>query len=158
MDASRRDLIAAGTLLAALGAGRAGAQTSAAPPGLLEVLHVHADADGISRARRVRVYGNKPLPAVQIIAGSIGPGLTRWGTAPNRRFSVNMTGDIDVELADGTRHRVGKGDLVFIEDQHGKGHRSHMLTPVANLFIIVPDDFDLLAWAGEPPDGDAPAG
>jgi hypothetical protein len=26
-----------------------------------------------------------------------------------------------------------------------------MLTPIANLFLIVPDDFDLLAWAGEPP-------
>ena len=74
----------------------------------------------------------------------------------NRVAFVNRGGfqQIDrfssVELGDGTHHKIGKGDLVFIEDQGGKGHRSHMLTPIANLFLIVPDDFDLLAWAGQP--------
>jgi len=152
MQTSRRDLIAMGTVLtAALAAGRSTAQISAAPAGLMEVLHVYSGADGISHARRVPVYGSKPLPVVEIIAGSIGTGVTAWGTAPKKRFSINITGDIDVELADGTHHRIGKGDLVFIEDQGGKGHRSTMLTPVANLFMVVPDDFDLLAWAGKPP-------
>lgn len=153
METSRRDLMTAGALVAMLAPQGAEAQTMRAPPGLLEVLHVYADADGISRARRVRVHGNKPIPVETVLAGSIGPGRTHWGTPPNKRFSINITGDIDVELTDGTRHRIGKGDLVFIEDQRGKGHRSNMLTPVANLFLIVPDDFDLLAWAGEPAAG-----
>jgi hypothetical protein len=151
MDPSRRDVLAASALLAGFSATAAGARMTKAPEGLMEVLHVHAGADGISRARRVRVYGARPIPVVEVIAGSIGTGLTPWGTAPRKRFSINTTGDLEVELADGTRHRIGKGDLVFIDDQHGKGHRSHMLTPIANLFLIVPDDFDLLAWAGEPP-------
>jgi len=116
----------------------------------MEVLHVYTGPDGLSRAKRVKVYGNKPLPVVQILAGSIGTGLTEWGTAPKKRFSINTSGDLDVELGDGSHHRIGKGDLVFIEDQGGKGHRSHMLTPIANLFIVVPDDFDLEAWAGKP--------
>lgn len=151
METSRRDLLAAGTVLSALVATGGRAEISPSPSDLMEVLHIYTGADGISRARRVRVYGNKPLPVVQIMAGSIGTGLTQWGTAPQKRFSINTSGDLDVELGDGTHHKIGKGDLVFIEDQGGKGHRSHMLTPVANLFIIVPDDFDLLAWAGEPP-------
>jgi len=150
MQTSRRDLLAAGTILTALAATSAGAQIRQAPPGLMEVLHVYSGQDGISRARRVKVYGNKPLPVVEIVAGSIGTGLTGWGTAAKKRFSINTSGDIDVELGDGSHHRIGKGDLVFIEDQGGKGHRSNMLSPVANLFIIVPDDFDLLAWAGKP--------
>jgi hypothetical protein len=153
METSRRDLIAAGTVLAALGATGASAAPSKAPPGLMEILHVYSDANGISHARRVRVYGNKALPVTAVMAGSIGVGLTEWGTAANKRFSVNMTGDLDVELGDGTHHRVGKGDLVFIEDQGGRGHRSHMLTPIANLFLLVPDDFDLLTWAGKPEAG-----
>lgn len=150
METSRRDLIALGTIAAAFAATGAEAATSSPPPGLLEILHVYADADGVSHARRVRVHGNKALPVTGILAGSIGAGLTEWGTAPNRRFSINITGDLEVELGDGTRHRIGKGDLVFIEDQGGRGHRSHMLTPVANLFILVPDEFDLLEWAGKP--------
>ncbi|MGF7170672.1 hypothetical protein FHS91_002358 [Sphingobium xanthum] len=150
METSRRDLLAAGTILTALMTTGAEAAPAPPPPGLMEVLHVYSDAEGVSHARRVRVYGNKPIPVTQIVAGSIGPGLTQWGTASNKRFSINVTGDLDVELGDGTHHRIGKGDLVFIEDQGGRGHRSHMLTAIANLFIMVPDDFDLRAWAGKP--------
>ncbi|MBN8819806.1 MAG: hypothetical protein J0I80_13930 [Sphingomonas sp.] len=150
METSRRELIAAGTLVAAFAATGSGAQIARAPDGLMSVLHIYSGPDGISRARRVPVHGNKTIPIVEVMAGSIGPGLTPWGTAPQKRFSINTTGDLDVELADGTHHRIGKGDLVFIDDQGGKGHRSHMLTPVANLFLIVPDDFDLIAWAGKP--------
>lgn len=150
METSRRELIAAGTALAAFAATRADAAISQAPAGLMEVLHVYSGPDGISRAKRVKVYGNKPLPVVQILAGSIGPGASEWGTAPKKRFSINTSGNLDVELGDGSHHRIGKGDLVFIEDQGGRGHRSHMLTPIANLFIVVPDDFDLEAWAGKP--------
>lgn len=153
METSRRDLIAAGAVLTALGAVSSNAAPSRPPAGLMEVLHVYSDADGVSHARRVRVYGNKALPVTGVMAGSIGAGLTEWGTAPNKRFSVNMVGDLEVELGDGSRHRIGKGDLVFIEDQGGRGHRSHMLTPIANLFLLVPDDFDLLAWAGKSDQG-----
>ncbi len=151
METSRRDLMAMGVALTALAAGRSQAQIGAAPPGLMEVLHVYSGADGITHARKVRVYGNKPLPVVEVQAGSIGTGTSNWGSAPKKRFSINTAGNLDVELADGTHHQIGKGDLVFIEDQGGKGHRSTMLTPVANLFLVVPDDFDFLAWAGKPP-------
>lgn len=150
METSRRELIAAGTFVAAFAATGSGAQIARAPDSLMSVLHIYSGPDGISRARRVAVHGNKAIPIVEVMAGSIGPGLTPWGTAPQKRFSINTTGDLDVELADGTHHRIGKGDLVFIDDQGGKGHRSHMLTPVANLFLIVPDDFDLVTWAGKP--------
>lgn len=159
METSRRDLLAAGTVLTALSAAASAAGASAAPaappPGIMEVLHVYSDAEGISHARKVRVFGNKTIPVQSIAAGSIGEGVSHWGSAPNKRFSINTTGDIEVELGDGTRHRVGKGDLVFIEDMVGTGHRSHFLTPVANLFLIVDDDFDLLEWAGEAGDANS---
>lgn len=149
MDASRRTAIAGGFLLAALIGSNASAAPAPAPPGLMEVLHIYADAEGVSHGRRVTVQSSNPEIPVQSIAyGSIGAGTTHWGSAPTKRFSINTIGDIEVELGDGTRHRVGKGDLVFIEDMVGTGHRSHFLTPVANLFIIVAEDFDFELWAG----------
>ncbi len=147
METSRRELMVAGTLLGALGVTAAKGAPAAPPDGMMEVLHVYPDAEGVSHARRVRVFGNKAIPVQSVSAGSIGVGVSHWGSAPNKRFSINTAGELDVELGDGTRHRVGKGDLVFIEDIVGTGHRSHFLTPVANLFLIVPDDFDLLQWA-----------
>ncbi len=149
MDASRRTALAGGALLAALIGSKATAAPSPAPPGLMEVLHIYADAEGISHGRRVTVKSsNAAIPVQSIAYGSIGAGITHWGSAPTKRFSINTVGDIEVELGDGTRHRVGKGDLVFIEDMIGTGHRSHFLTPVANLFIIVAEDFDFELWAG----------
>lgn len=149
MDASRRTALAGGAILAALIGTGAAAAPAPAPPGLKEVLHIYADAEGISHGRRVVVKSaNAEIPVQSIAYGSIGAGITHWGSAPTKRFSINTVGDIEVELGDGTRHHVGKGDLVFIEDTVGTGHRSHFLTPVANLFIIVAEDFDFDLWAG----------
>ena len=50
---------------------------------------------------------------------------------------------------------IEAGDLVYLEDRTGKGHITRLLTPVANIFIRMEDDFDLLAWAAAaPPSGD----
>ena len=154
MDANRRELLVAGTMLGALMAGSARAATPAmAPPGLMEILHVSVGPDGKSRARRVAVQGRPgPLPVKEIQVGTIGPGSApAFGVTPSKRFSINVTGDIEAELGDGSRHRIGKGDLVYLEDLSGTGHRTHFLTPVANLYIFMEDDFDFLAWAGEEP-------
>lgn len=149
METSRRTALAGGVLLAALMGTGAAAAPAPPPPGLMEVLHIYADEDGISHGRRVVLKSsNLAIPVQSIAYGSIGAGVTHWGSAPTKRFSINTIGDIEVELGDGTRHRIGKGDLVFIEDRAGTGHRSHFLTPVANLFIIVADDFDFDLWAG----------
>lgn len=149
MNASRRAALAVVAMIAALFGTGAAAAPAAPPPGIKEVLHIYSDAEGISHGRRVTVKSaNAEIPVQSIVYGSIGPGLTHWGSAPTKRFSINTVGDIEVELGDGTRHRIGKGDLVFIEDTTGTGHRSNFLTPVANLFIIVAEDFDFELWAG----------
>lgn len=156
METSRRDLIAAGSMLTALmaaGAGSAaGAAPDPAPPGLAEVFHVHVGMDGKSQAKRVKIHGSmKPIPVKEMLFGAIGAGDGRWGNVPSKRFSVNVVGDLQVTLGDGTQHRLGKGDLVYLEDLTGTGHFTQFLTPVANLYIMVADDFDLEEWASSPP-------
>ena len=43
------------------------------------------------------------------------------------------------------------GLRLFLEDRTGKGHITRLLTPVANIFIRMEDDFDFLAWAAAEP-------
>ncbi len=69
-----------------------------------------------------------------------------WHNAPRKQFAINMTGELEVELTDGTRRKIGS-DLVFLEDTTGKGHITRALGPITNVFIHVPDDFDVVAWA-----------
>jgi hypothetical protein len=122
------------------------------PSGIMEVIHIYAGADGVSHVSRVKVVGSpKPLPADAVIATSIAQGTEDWHQAPAKTFTINVIGDIEGEVGDGTRVKIGKGDLVYLEDMTGKGHVTRLLTPVANLFIRMKPDFDFLKWASEEP-------
>ncbi len=161
MQTDRRTVLAAGTVLTTMMAAGARAQGQAAEPphepakgpsGIMEVIHIYAGADGVSHVNRVRVLGSpKPLPIDSVIASSIAQGTEDWHRAPAKTFTINVIGDIEGEVGDGTRVKIGKGDLVYLEDLTGKGHVTRLLTPVANLFIRMKPDFDFLKWASEPP-------
>ena len=160
MLTDRRTAIAAGAALTTLIATGACAQEgdsptadpATGPSGLMEVIHVFADEDGVSHVNRVKVTGSpKPLPAHSVVTTSIAQGTEDWHVAPAKTFTINVVGDIEGEVGDGTRVKIGKGDLVYLEDLTGKGHVTRLLTPVANLFIRMKPDFDFLAWANAAP-------
>jgi hypothetical protein len=156
MQTDRRTLLTAGTVLTTLAVTGARAadtplEPAKGPSGIMEVIHVFAGADGVSHVNRVKVVGSpKELPIDSVIASSIAQGVEDWHRAPAKTFTINVVGDIEAEVSDGTRVRIGKGDLVYLEDLTGKGHVTRLLTPVANLFIRMKPDFDFLKWASEP--------
>ena len=156
METDRRTVLAAGAgLTTMLAAGAQGAdpphEPAKGPSGIIEVIHVYADENGVSHVGRVKVVGSpKELPIDSVIASSIAQGVEDWHRAPAKTFTINVVGDIEAEVSDGTRVKIGKGDLVYLEDLTGKGHVTRLLTPVANLFIRMKPDFDFLKWASEP--------
>jgi hypothetical protein len=170
MDTDRRTVIASGAALSALFAAGACAQEGSdtpetsptanpatGPSGLMEVIRVWSDGDGVSHVERVKVMGSpKDLPVDSVSLTSIAQGTEDWHIAPAKIFTINVVGDIEAEVSDGTRVQIGKGDLVYLEDRTGMGHVTRLLTPVANIFLRMKDDFDFLAWAAAEPDG-APA-
>ena len=56
--------------------------------------------------------------------------------APRRRWMSMLSGQIDIELADGTVHSFGPNDLRLWEDVTGKGHRTRF--PVSSVSISMP--------------------
>jgi hypothetical protein len=62
-------------------------------------------------------------------------------------FSISLSGEIEVEVSGGKRHAVHTGDIVFLEDLHGQGHITRIMSPVSNIFIRVADGFDIVAWS-----------
>ena len=157
MKIDRRTVLAAGTVLTTMlatgvGAAETPLEPAKGPDRIMEVIHIFADENGVSHVNRVKVVGSpKPLPADAVIASSIAQGVEDWHKAPAKTFTINVVGDIEGEVGDGTRVKIGKGDLVYLEDLTGKGHVTRLLTPVANLFIRMKPDFDFLKWASEPP-------
>jgi hypothetical protein len=134
-----------------LTAGRALAQAgSPAAATAAKVVRVYATDDGGSRVEELTISPNaKPIDITRMTAsvyGGSGARAPDWHTAPRKQFAINMTGELEVELTDGTRRKIGS-DLVFLEDTTGKGHVTRALGPITNVFLHVPDDFDVVAWA-----------
>jgi len=145
----RRDVLTIGSAALLLGGARTFAQSGAAA-NAAKVVRVYATPDGGSRVEELTISPDaKPIDITRMTAGAYrGSGATApdWHTAPRKQFAINMTGELEVELSDGTRRKIGS-DLVFLEDLTGKGHVTRALGPITNVFLHVPEDFDVVAWA-----------
>jgi quercetin dioxygenase-like cupin family protein len=147
----RRELMTMAGAAMLLAGGRALAQ-SGGSAGAVEakVVRIYATPDGGSRVEELTISPNaKPVEILRMTAGVYGGSGARapdWHTAPRKQFAINMSGELEVELTDGTRRRIGS-DLVYLEDLTGKGHVTRALGPITNVFLHVPDDFDVVAWA-----------
>jgi hypothetical protein len=147
----RRDLFTMTGAALMLGGGGAVAQTGQpAAANEAKVVRVYATPDGGSRVDVLTISPDaKPIEVTRMTAGAYrGSGVRapNWHTAPRKQFAINMTGELEVELTDGTRRKIGS-DLVFLEDMTGKGHVTRALGPITNVFLHVRDDFDVVAWA-----------
>jgi hypothetical protein len=142
----------------------AGIATVAAPSAALaqrsggqqraRLIHVYSTQDGESHLERIEISNEAgEVPVTGMTARAYARNVSNsaeWHTAPRKQFAINMTGSLEVEISDGSRHEIGQGDLVYLEDITGKGHVTRVLTPVTNLFIHVPQDWDMLSWARGP--------
>jgi len=150
-DMRRRDVLTITGTALLLGGGRALAQTATpASANDAKVVRVYATPDGGSRVEELVISADaKPVPITRMTAGAYrgsGARAPDWHNAPRKQFAINMTGELEVELTDGTRRKIAS-DLVFLEDTTGKGHVTRALGPITNVFLHVPDDFDVVAWA-----------
>lgn len=71
-----------------------------------------------------------------------------WHNAPNRQFVIVLDGVVEVETTDGAVRQARRGEMFMADDTVGQGHRTRAPAgPATLMFIRVPDDFDLSAWA-----------
>jgi hypothetical protein len=146
----RRELLALAGIAAVASPSVTVAQGS---PGELNarLIRVYARADGESRLEIVEIANDAgEIPVTGMTARAYARNVSNsaeWHTAPRKQFAINMTGSLEVEISDGSRHAIGQGDLVYLEDITGKGHITRVVSPVTNLFIHVPPDWDMLRWA-----------
>lgn len=145
-----------GAAIAAMAAGSAFGQQAGStvkapvnnPSNPPKILHVYADAKGETHLEVIKVAptaGTLPLTGLRAITYQ--PNKVDWHHAPTAQFAINLTGYLQVEVSDGTKHKIGPGDLVYLEDTHGKGHVTRLLSPVTALFIVPAPGFDIHKWA-----------
>lgn len=146
----RRELLALAGIATLAGPSITWAQGSGSEP-KARLIHIYATPDGESHHAVVEISNDAgEIPVTGMTARAYArnaASVPDWHTAPRRQFAINMTGSLEVEISDGSRHAIGQGDLVFLEDITGKGHVTRVQSPVTNLFIHVPQEWDMLSWA-----------
>jgi hypothetical protein len=50
-----------------------------------------------------------------------------WHPTPKRQIAFFLGGALEIEVSDGETRRFGAGDVVLVEDTHGKGHTSRTI-------------------------------
>lgn len=60
-------------------------------------------------------------------------------TAPRRQYVVNLEGEVEIEVGDGTRRILRSGDVLLAEDTTGQGHISRAVAGKSrkSLFITL---------------------
>lgn len=62
-----------------------------------------------------------------------------WHNAPVRQYMIILSGQVDIEIGDGTIRRFAPGDIVLLEDLTGQGHISRAVNkkPRSCVFITI---------------------
>jgi hypothetical protein len=50
-----------------------------------------------------------------------------WHPAPRRQFVINLEGQVELMVKDGTKRILGPGDILLAEDTTGRGHISRAI-------------------------------
>ena len=63
-----------------------------------------------------------------------------WHNAPRRQFIINLEGEREVEIGDGTRRIFRPGDILLAEDTTGRGHITRLVKGKSHKSVFVTID------------------
>jgi hypothetical protein len=66
-----------------------------------------------------------------------------WHPASRRQLVIVLSGTVEVEAGDGTKHRWSNGDMFLADDVGSRGHRTRTIGgPARVLFVHLPPEAD----------------
>jgi hypothetical protein len=60
-----------------------------------------------------------------------------WHPAPRRQFIINLKGQAEIKIGDGTKRVFGPGDVMLAEDTTGHGHITRVIGKEPRISIVV---------------------
>ena len=61
-----------------------------------------------------------------------------WHNAPRRQYVINLSGEVEIGLADGSLHRFGPGHVTLAEDLTGQGHTTRVVGTQPRVSATIP--------------------
>jgi quercetin dioxygenase-like cupin family protein len=60
-----------------------------------------------------------------------------WHNAPRRQYGIQLEGEHEIEVGDGTKRLFRPGDILLAEDTTGRGHISRVLSSKLQKIVVV---------------------
>ena len=119
---------------------------------MAKVWRVYSGGDGQSHLAEVKLAmkpftdvegahgeGTPIQPASGIAFRVAPPGyVLDWHCAPRRQYSITLSGAAEIQVGDGTKVRLGPGDVLLAEDLTGRGHVTRVIGDQPRLYVSVP--------------------
>jgi hypothetical protein len=115
----------------------------------MTVVRIYTGADNQSHFEDVRIplkstgkvgFLSELMKATGIVFRETGGDYNYdFHTAPRRQYVVNLEGEVEIEVGDGTKRILRSGDVLLAEDTTGQGHISRAVAgkPRKSLFITL---------------------
>ncbi len=111
----------------------------------MKIVRLYAGADGQSHFEEIEARFTGPgiatteiQNASSVVFRSAPAGhVIDWHPAPRRQYVVSLSGQWEIECADGVR-LFQAGDVMLAEDLTGKGHVSRVFGNEPHVFMTVP--------------------
>lgn len=114
----------------------------------MRIHNLYADEKGESHWRDIEVEWvetrnfsrlSARLPATGVIfRETSGDYDLSWHPAPRRQYIVNLDGGVKITASDGEAREIGAGEVILVEDTHGKGHLSQSIGGKVRHSIFIP--------------------
>lgn len=114
----------------------------------MRIHNLYADEKGESHWRDIEVEWvetrnfsklSARLPATGVIfRETAGDYDLSWHPAPRRQYIVNLDGGVKITASDGEAREIGAGEVILVEDTHGKGHLSQSIGGKVRHSIFIP--------------------
>jgi hypothetical protein len=104
----------------------------------LGYLRIYSDSDGETHFEDVTLEGDQrgsgvssavslystpfALDSLVLREVVVDHGDYEFHVAPRTQFVIQLAGEAELEVSDGSIRRIGPGDVVLLEDINGKGH------------------------------------
>ena len=104
---------------------------------------IYTGADGLSHSERVEMKltpnGTSSMKATSAeFSSRPAAPAGDWHTGPRRQFVITLSGQAELEVANGQKVPIGPGNINLIEDTTGKGHITKNFGPEDRIALTIP--------------------
>ena len=107
------------------------------------IYRMYSGADGETHIDEMDLESHPDLMTLQKVAGlrlqRAEARFIDFHPAPERRWLILLSGQVETGLGDGSHHRFRPGDIRLIEDVTGHGHTTRYLEPTIFAVMPLPD-------------------